>query len=117
MVVLGSFSASDFFPKVGWIIDRITGSHDEHLYPERLKPDHDDIIDVLLKLEKDQRSTIRLTNDHIKAILMHKPIHLPLVSVRRRRDNCPPSRILSRLNPPGNSASNMELGSSLLAAI
>ncbi|KAI3846259.1 hypothetical protein MKW92_026192 [Papaver armeniacum] len=88
MVVFSSFSASDFFPEVGWIIDRITGSHcrtekcfhnldeffqqmiDEHLDPERQKPDHDDIIDVLLKLKKDQTSTIRLTNDHIKAILM-----------------------------------------------
>ncbi|KAI3997580.1 hypothetical protein MKX01_029411, partial [Papaver californicum] len=70
MVVFSSFSASDFFPEVGWIIDRITGSHDEHLDPERQNPDHDDIIDVLLKLEKDQTSAIRLTNDHIKAILM-----------------------------------------------
>ncbi|KAI3964821.1 hypothetical protein MKW92_013616 [Papaver armeniacum] len=89
MEVSDGFLASDFFPKVGWIIDMITGSHgkiekcfhkldsffqqmiDEHLNPERLKPDNDDIIDVLLKLEKGQRSTIRLTNDHIKAILMH----------------------------------------------
>ncbi|KAI3983106.1 hypothetical protein MKX01_035387 [Papaver californicum] len=88
VVSISGFSASDFFPKVGWIVDRITGSHgiiekcfhdldefyqqmiDEHLDPKRIKPDHDDIIDVLLKLEKDQTSSIRLTNDHIKAILM-----------------------------------------------
>lgn len=90
MVGLTGFSASDFFPKVGWIIDRITGSHatiekcfhdldeffqqmiDQHLDPERLKPDRDDIIDVLLKLDKDhQASKIRFTNNHIKAILMN----------------------------------------------
>ncbi|KAI3900366.1 hypothetical protein MKW92_041946 [Papaver armeniacum] len=88
MVVLSGFSGSDFFPKVGWIIDTITGSHgiiekcfheldeffqqivDQHRDPERLKPEHHDIIDVLLKLEKHQTSTIRLTNEHIKAILM-----------------------------------------------
>ncbi|KAI3866643.1 hypothetical protein MKW92_027597 [Papaver armeniacum] len=27
MVALSGFSASDFFPKIGWIIDRITGNH------------------------------------------------------------------------------------------
>ncbi|KAI3859033.1 hypothetical protein MKW92_024731, partial [Papaver armeniacum] len=71
----------------GWIIDRITGVHgriekcfhdfdefyqqiiDLHLNPERQKPDHEDLIDVMLKIEKEGISTIRLTNDHIKAIL------------------------------------------------
>ncbi|XP_026432182.1 cytochrome P450 71B36-like [Papaver somniferum] len=89
VIVLNGFSATDFFPKVGWIIDRITGIHgktekcfhdlnnffqqmiDEHVNPERLKLEHEDIIDVLLKLEKDQMSMVRLTNDHIKAILMN----------------------------------------------
>ncbi|KAI3997582.1 hypothetical protein MKX01_029413, partial [Papaver californicum] len=70
--VLGCFYATDFFPKVGWFIDRITGTtgrienvfHDldelfqqmieEHLNPVRPKPDHEDLIDVLLKLENDQ---------------------------------------------------------------
>ncbi|KAI3844570.1 hypothetical protein MKW92_027527, partial [Papaver armeniacum] len=88
VAMLGSFSASDFFPKVGWVIDRLTGLHrrleksfhgldtfyqeiiDEHLDPQRSKPDNDDIIDVLLKLEKDRLSSIRLTKDHIKAVLM-----------------------------------------------
>ncbi|KAI3997581.1 hypothetical protein MKX01_029412, partial [Papaver californicum] len=88
VVVLNGFFAADFFPKVGWIIDRITGNYgktekcfrnldkyfqqmiDEHVNPERLKLEHEDIIDVFLKLEKDQTSTIHFTNDHIKAILM-----------------------------------------------
>ncbi|KAI3934309.1 hypothetical protein MKW92_016443 [Papaver armeniacum] len=83
-----SLSASDFFPKVSWIIDRITGFHgkiektfhdldnflqqiiDEHDNSERVKLQHEDIIDVLLKLKKAQTSTIRLTDDHIKAIVV-----------------------------------------------
>ncbi|KAI3839589.1 hypothetical protein MKW92_041381 [Papaver armeniacum] len=87
MEALSGFSASDYFPSVGWIIDRITGVHrriekcfhdfdefyqqiiDLHLNPERQKPEHEDLIDVMLKIEKEGISTIRLTNDHIKAIL------------------------------------------------
>ncbi|KAI3969345.1 hypothetical protein MKW92_016887, partial [Papaver armeniacum] len=89
MSVLSGFYASDFFPKVGWIVDRITGIHgrtekvfhdldelfqqmiQEHLNPARPKPEHEDLIDVLLKLESDQTSsTVRLANNNIKAILM-----------------------------------------------
>ncbi|KAI3969773.1 hypothetical protein MKW92_050221 [Papaver armeniacum] len=76
---LTSLYASDFFPEVSWIIDRITGVHgkrekcfqdldsflqqiiEEHdNRPERLKLGQEDIIDVLLKLKKDQTSKIRL---------------------------------------------------------
>ncbi|KAK9276573.1 hypothetical protein L1049_006108 [Liquidambar formosana] len=87
---LGSFAASDFFPRVGWIIDRLTGLHgriersfheldaffqeviDDHLNPQRMKQEKEDIIDVLLRVEKDQIvfGSVRLTNDHIKATLM-----------------------------------------------
>ncbi|XP_026432186.1 cytochrome P450 71B36-like [Papaver somniferum] len=88
IAVLTSLSVSDFFPKVSWIIDRITGIHgitekcfhdldnflqqiiDEH-DKERPKHEHEDIIDVLLKLKKAQTSTIRLTNNHIKAIVVN----------------------------------------------
>ncbi|XP_026379368.1 2-methylbutanal oxime monooxygenase-like [Papaver somniferum] len=87
--VLGGFYATDFFPKLGWIIDRITGVHgriekvfhgldklfqqmiEEHLNPVRPKPEHEDLIDVLLKLENDQTSSVRLADDNIKAILMN----------------------------------------------
>lgn len=89
IAVLTSLSASDFFPKVSWFIDWITGIHgktekcfheldnflqqiiDEHDNPERLKHGDEDIIDALLKLKKAQTSTIRLTNDHIKAIVLN----------------------------------------------
>ncbi|KAI3950635.1 hypothetical protein MKW92_036972 [Papaver armeniacum] len=88
MEALNGFSASDFLPSVGWIIDRITGVHgriekcfhdfdeyfqdiiDIHLNPERQKSRHEDLIDVLLKVEKDGMSTICITNDHIKAVLL-----------------------------------------------
>lgn len=86
------FFASDFFPCVGWIVDRVTGVHgrlerifdiwdafyqqviDDHLDSERGKKEDDDedIVDVLLKLSKNQaQSSFEITHDHIKAILMN----------------------------------------------
>ncbi|XP_026424828.1 cytochrome P450 71A1-like [Papaver somniferum] len=88
MAALGYMRASNFFPEVGWILDRLSGAYweteksfhdfdkffqqviDEHLDPARQKAEHDDIIDVLLKLEKDNpSSTVHFSHDHIKAIL------------------------------------------------
>jgi cytochrome P450 len=81
------FFLSDYFPYMGWV-DRLTGrAHrleknfrefdvfyqqiiDEHLDPERPKPDHEDILDVLLQIYKDRTFKVQLTLDHIKAILM-----------------------------------------------
>lgn len=90
--IMGSFSASDFFPNyVGWFIDRITGFHgrlerifhdfdlfyqkliDDHLISHgRQKQESDDIIDVLLKITENQTdsSALQINHDHIKAILM-----------------------------------------------
>lgn len=98
MAMLGCRSASDFFPSVGWIIDRITGLHgrlersfreldafyqeviDDHLNSSKMEKDDDDIIDVLLRVERDQSESdvVQLTKDHIKAILMvrYKLLHL-----------------------------------------
>ncbi|KAF8392935.1 hypothetical protein HHK36_021175 [Tetracentron sinense] len=85
--ILGSFSGTDLFPPFGWIIDVLTGLHariekcfhdfddfyqriiDEHLDPEREKPEHEDIIDVMLGLERDEFGA-KFTNEHVKAILM-----------------------------------------------
>ena len=68
--VLGSFAASDFFPYVGWIVDRLTRLHakfersfreldgvferliDEHL--DRTSQDQEDIVDLMLRTERDQ---------------------------------------------------------------
>ncbi|KAI3846262.1 hypothetical protein MKW92_026195 [Papaver armeniacum] len=86
---LNGYLASDFFPKVGWIIDWITGIHaktekcfheldnffqqiiDEHESPERQTQEQEDVIDVLVKLKKDQTTSIRFTDDHIKAFILN----------------------------------------------
>ncbi|XWS22726.1 hypothetical protein CRYUN_Cryun29cG0061000 [Craigia yunnanensis] len=91
MIVFGSFSASEYFPYVGWIIDRLTGLHgrierifhkldgffeqviDEHLNPEPIRNgDHEDIVDVLLRIQSDgvKFGEALLTKDSIKAVIM-----------------------------------------------
>ncbi|XVF02588.1 hypothetical protein REPUB_Repub04eG0187600 [Reevesia pubescens] len=90
-VVLGSFSASEYFPYVGWIVDRLTGLHgkverifhkldgffeqviDDHLNPELTRNDyHEDIIDVLLRIQRDEIEfgEAPLTKDRVKAVIM-----------------------------------------------
>ncbi|CAN1761540.1 Cytochrome P450 71B34 [Linum perenne] len=41
------------------------------LDPNRKKPEHDDVVDVLIGLMKDQSASFQITNDHLKAILMN----------------------------------------------
>ncbi|KAJ6431075.1 hypothetical protein OIU84_018550 [Salix udensis] len=87
--VLGSISADEYIPYLGWIVDWLTGHRakmervfheldtffqhaiDNHLQPGR-KKDQDDMIDVLLKIEKEQTEVgaSQFTRDNIKAILM-----------------------------------------------
>ncbi|XVE74922.1 hypothetical protein DITRI_Ditri12bG0057500 [Diplodiscus trichospermus] len=88
--VVGNFSADEYFPSVGWILDRINGHServervfheldtffqqviDDHLKPGRRKP-HEDIIDVMLGIEKEQIEDGHpwLTKTHIKAVLLN----------------------------------------------
>ncbi|MBA0784593.1 hypothetical protein Gotri_027416, partial [Gossypium trilobum] len=86
--IVSSFSFSDYFPYMGWL-DRFTGLLDrlektfkeldtfyqqlidEHLDPNRLKPQQEDILDVLLQTWKDHDFSFDLTIDQIKAILMN----------------------------------------------
>ncbi|XWS34696.1 hypothetical protein CRYUN_Cryun21dG0059900 [Craigia yunnanensis] len=88
--VLGSFSADEYFPGVGWILDRINGHNkrvervfheldtifqqviDDHLQPGRTKL-QEDIVDVMLGIEKEQIEDGRawLTKNHIKAVLLN----------------------------------------------
>ncbi|XP_050276493.1 cytochrome P450 71B34-like [Quercus robur] len=90
--VIGSYNASEFFPFVGWIIDTFSGRFkrlervfheldtlfqqiiDLHLDPERTKPKHEDIIDVLLRIEREQvesGNAARFTKHNIKAVIMN----------------------------------------------
>ncbi|XP_010519601.1 PREDICTED: cytochrome P450 71B11-like [Tarenaya hassleriana] len=90
MEVVGSFPAADFFPYFGWIIDRFTGLHAkcekvfrelDDFYEEAInlhlgrenKDGQEDIIDLLLKMEREQVGfgEFTLTRDHIKAILVN----------------------------------------------
>ncbi|VVB04712.1 unnamed protein product [Arabis nemorensis] len=86
---LGSFSASDYFPNGGWIIDWLTGLQgrressvrDLDAFYEQMFDMHkqgnkegvEDFVDLLLRLEKEE--TVlgygKLTRNHIKAILMN----------------------------------------------
>ncbi|KAG2708068.1 hypothetical protein I3760_05G173900 [Carya illinoinensis] len=89
--LLGSFSASECFPYVGWILDRLSGrlrrlerifrelDHffqqviDLHLMrPEMAKQEHEDIIDVLLRIEREQidPSAAHFSKENVKAILL-----------------------------------------------
>lgn len=86
--MLGSFSASDFIPSFGWIIDWFTGLQgrreksvrDLDAFYEQMIDMHkqektqgsDDFVDLLLKLEREEAvlGNDKLTRNHIKAILM-----------------------------------------------
>ena len=85
--LMGSFFLQDFIHFTGWI-DRLRGLTsrleknykdldafykeviDEHLDPQRHKPQEEDIVDVLLHLKKQRWFSVDLTFDHIKALVM-----------------------------------------------
>nr|GMC51801.1 cytochrome P450 83B1-like [Ipomoea batatas] len=85
----GGSLLADFFPSFGWIIDKLTGKVarletvfkgldsfyqeliDKHLHPNRPKSMDGDIIDILLGLMEENSSLVKLTWDHIKAVLMN----------------------------------------------
>ncbi|PRQ38945.1 putative 4-hydroxyphenylacetaldehyde oxime monooxygenase [Rosa chinensis] len=86
-----SSGAVDFFPPcIGWIIDRVSGKHrefdrlsrevhrffqqaiDDHLRPGRTQQEHEDIVDVLLKMVKKQTGigAAQIGHKNIKAVLL-----------------------------------------------
>ncbi|XVF15217.1 hypothetical protein REPUB_Repub09cG0131700 [Reevesia pubescens] len=87
MNMLASFSAEDFFPRIGKFVDALTGFNarleksfyeldaylqmvlDQHLDPARPRPDQEDLVDFLIRLLKDQNSTFRVTEKNVKAML------------------------------------------------
>ncbi|RDX68442.1 Cytochrome P450 83B1, partial [Mucuna pruriens] len=86
--IMGAFFVSDYVPFLGWV-DRLMGLHtrlekcfkeldefsqeviEEHVDPNRkTSPEEEDIIDVLLQLQKHRSFFTDLTTDHIKAVFM-----------------------------------------------
>lgn len=84
--VLGGFCIADFFPKMEWF-NKLNGLEqkidenfweldtlydeevEEHKDPRRTKPEHEDLVDVLLRLQKDPNQELRLTDDNMKGVL------------------------------------------------
>ncbi|XP_058102058.1 cytochrome P450 71A1-like [Magnolia sinica] len=82
--LFAAFFYTDYIPWLGWI-DVLTGQQarleksfremdvfyeqviDEHLDPKRVKEEQEDLVDVLIRVQKD----LHLTRDHIKALLMN----------------------------------------------
>ncbi|XP_055962478.1 cytochrome P450 71B10-like [Mercurialis annua] len=89
--ILGSYAYSELIPGIGWLLDRIGGRHakteqvfcdldrffqhviDDHLKPGRERS-HDDMIDVLLRMEKEQAAKggeVEFTKVNIKGVLLN----------------------------------------------
>ncbi|XP_062112519.1 cytochrome P450 71B36-like [Humulus lupulus] len=98
--ILATFSAAEHFPYVGWIVDKLSGLEqrrerifhqmddfyqrviDDHLSPGREKQEHEDIIDVLLKIVMKEQTGFRaasLTINNVKAVLLVTSLVLFLV--------------------------------------
>ena len=85
--LLGGFCIADFFPWMGWFdklnawlgcqvdknfmeLDRIYDKGIEvHLDPERPEPEHEDLVDVLIRFQKDLKQVVALSNEKIKGVL------------------------------------------------
>ncbi|KAL2932910.1 Cytochrome P450 71A9 [Bienertia sinuspersici] len=88
--LLGEFNVADFYPWFGWVMNKVNGldarleknfKELDELYDEVIQEhvdgtisdeggrDHEDLVDVLLQLQKDSNQTIALTNNQIKGIL------------------------------------------------
>uniref|UniRef100_A0A7N0VMD7 Cytochrome P450 n=1 Tax=Kalanchoe fedtschenkoi TaxID=63787 RepID=A0A7N0VMD7_KALFE len=89
--LVGTFAAADFFPYVGWMVDKLSGLHSrvdrvcerfdgflesvirEHLNSDKLKDDgHEDIVDVLLRIHREhvRSGATWFTMNNVKAILI-----------------------------------------------
>ncbi|XP_050221330.1 cytochrome P450 71A9-like [Mercurialis annua] len=84
--ILGGFCIADFFPRMEWVCkfnglearaEKTFGQLDkfydkileEHLDPDRPEPEHEDLVDVLLRLQRDDSRNTSLSNDSIKGVL------------------------------------------------
>ncbi|CAM9002107.1 unnamed protein product [Rhodiola kirilowii] len=89
--LLGTFAAADYFPYIGWVVDKLSGFHsrvdrtfqrldkffqhliEEHMKSEKAKDAHEDIVDVLLRVQKEhvQSGATWFTMDNIKGALLN----------------------------------------------
>ncbi|RVW20427.1 Cytochrome P450 71A9 [Vitis vinifera] len=84
--LLGAFCIADFFPWMGWFnklngldarleknfleLDKIYEKViEEHLDPERPEPEHEDLVDVLIRVQKDPKRAVALSIEKIKGVL------------------------------------------------
>ncbi|PIN23084.1 Cytochrome P450 CYP2 subfamily [Handroanthus impetiginosus] len=85
--LLGEFNLADYFPGMDWInkfngvdnrLKKYFGDLDkffdkviqEHVDPRRSKSDEEDIIDVLLRIQKDPFETIKLKDEQLKGVIV-----------------------------------------------
>ncbi|KAL0703934.1 hypothetical protein Bca4012_070359 [Brassica carinata] len=89
-LLVDGIAFSDFFPGVGWILDRVSGQNktlnnvfseldtffqkilDAHLKPVRTVSNNPDVVDVMVGLMKKQEQdgdSFKLTTDHFKGII------------------------------------------------
>lgn len=84
--VLGGFCVADLFPKMDWFnklngleqkieknfqeLDRLYAEAiEEHKDPRRPRAEHEDLVDVLLRLQKDPNQELHLSDNNIKGVL------------------------------------------------
>lgn len=86
--LLGELNVADFYPWFGWLLNKVNGFDarleknfkeldefyeeviQEHLeHTTRPENDHEDLVDVLLRIQNDSNQTIALSNNHVKGIL------------------------------------------------
>ncbi|KAL6177548.1 hypothetical protein ACLB2K_049074 [Fragaria x ananassa] len=84
--LLGGFSISGFLPWMDWLnkfnglekkVDKCCKGLDsfydkvieEHLDPKRPTAEHEDLVDILLRIQKDPRQAIALTDDQLKGVI------------------------------------------------
>ncbi|KAL0341615.1 UNVERIFIED_CONTAM: cytochrome [Sesamum calycinum] len=85
--LMGEFNVADYFPWMGWVnkfngVDRRLEKNfrdldrffdqviEEHLDPKRPESDNEDIIDVLLRIQKDPNQAINLSDEQLKGVLI-----------------------------------------------
>ncbi|KAL3745396.1 hypothetical protein ACJRO7_014495 [Eucalyptus globulus] len=84
--LLGGLCVADLFPQMAWF-NRLNGFKakvekyfweldklyddviKEHQDPKRPKPDHEDLVDVMLRLQRDPNQAIALTREQIKGVI------------------------------------------------